>query len=173
MKLRRVCSLAAVCLLVGGLGVGYGQSRTERGSDSFPVVGLLIGSCGDFEIWSDFVVTMSWMNRYDRSGQWMQQNLRIRIGPRVYYNASNPEKVVAGGPSELANERWDPATGIVKGTGPTNKVHVPGYGNIFSENGSYTWQCEPVTFANCQLVRNVGPNQFAEQDLAELCDYLR
>ena len=95
------------------------------------------------------------------------------IWPSVYYNASDLEKAVAGGPMQLANERYDPATGLVKGTGPTFRVHVPGYGIIFSENGSYAWQCEPYTFANCQLVRNVGPNQFAEQDLFELCDYLR
>jgi len=50
---------------------------------------------------------------------------------------------------------------------------VPGYGLIWAETGQFVLQCDPYTFANCQLVFNAGHNQFWDQDLAALCDFLK
>jgi hypothetical protein len=67
----------------------------------------------------------------------------------------------------------DPAAGVEKVSGLLYKVRVPGYGPIFMETGALVYQCEPWTWENCVLVSNAGHNQFADQDLAALCEYLK
>ena len=96
------------------------------------------------------------------------------VAPRsTYYNSEHPERAVAGGPGEVENSHFDPTTGLVSFHGLSWKVRIPGYGLIFGETGSAVFQCDPSTFQNCELVSNVGHNQFVDSDLAALCDYLK
>ena len=44
---------------------------------------------------------------------------------------------------------------------------------VFAETGQRVIRCDPVTFQNCEVVRNTGQNQYMDGDVAALCDFLK
>ena len=172
MRLRTVLSLAVVFILVAT--VSFGQKRTEKISVVLTESEYFVGQCEGFEVWTDFVALFSWTDLYDKNGQWVKTNQRYRVlGESLYYNSENHDRSILGGPGEIDRAQFWAATGVIKGGGLSWKVKVPGYGLIWAETGTLVWQCDPYTFANCVLVSNTGHNQFLDQDLAALCNYLK
>ena len=173
MKLHRLLTFAAAFILLGSVAFGESKRRTEKGSFSNAVTGFVVGQCDGFQILADWVFQLSWVDLYDKSGQFVQEIDHYRVlGQTVYYNSEDPTKAVFGGPGESEQSQYDGATGMIYGHGAIWKIKVPGYGVIFAETGTYILQCDPYTFSNCELVSNTGHNQFWDNDLAAVCDYL-
>jgi len=174
MTLRKVLVFTAAFMLLAT--AGFGQGRTERGSETFSETGFFVGHCDayDFDILADWTAIFTFVDLYDKDGMWVWSVSHERVlGRTRYYNAEDPAKEVFGGPGEGVSVRWDAATGLRYGSGMSWKVKVPGYGLIFAESGHHVFQCEPYTFRNCVLVSNVGHNQFRDADFDALCDYLK
>jgi hypothetical protein len=118
---------------------------------------------------TDYVFLVTGTNRYDKSGQFITYRYQVKlIGESVYYNSTNPEKSVPGGPGEVENHRSDPKTGLDNVSGLSFKVRIPGYGLVFAETGHWVYD-----YSAGEWVFNSGHNQFVDQDLAALCEYLK
>ena len=98
--------------------------------------------------------------------------MRASTTTRQALAARLPARLPAG-PGELENAHYDAASGIISVHGLSWKVRVPGYGLLWGETGNLVQQCDPHTFENCEVVSNVGHNQYMGQDPAALCDYLK
>jgi hypothetical protein len=160
VKPRNVVALLVVLLLIGSVGFSESQRRTEKFYIPLPpATGLFIGSCGSFDILSEGTALMTGTNVYDKSGQFVMQIMHFRvIGESLYYNSTNKAKAVAGGPGEGEIQRFDAATGLVYGSGPSWKVRVPGYGLIWAETGHFVYDTNTGEF-----VFNSAHNQFIDR----------
>jgi hypothetical protein len=135
---------------------------------SDPVVGISLGSCGAFDILSDWNGLMQLTYFYDGSGNLVRMHNRYRvIGASRYYNSVDPTIEVAGGPGEIQNNRTDYTDGTVVFSGVAWKITLPGYGTILFETGKTT--LDLATFA---IIHDTGQNQLNDQDFAALCDVL-
>jgi len=133
-----------------------------------PVVGLTIGSCGAFDILSDWNGLLQFTYYYDGDGNLVRQHLRYRIlGQSRYYNSADPQLVVLGGPGEIQNNRWDFTDSTVAYSGVAWKITLPGYGTILFETGKTVFDLTTGT-----IIHDTGHNQLNEQDFAALCEAL-
>ena len=175
MKLRAVLAFAVVFALAGTVGFGDSQRRTVKGSfGPFAETGAVVGQCDGFEVWADWVALITWVDVLDKDGQWVRSTQHYKVlGESHYYNSEDPDRVVAGGPGETENMNLDAASGVFYVHGLSWKARVPGYGLIWGETGNFVAQCDPYTFQNCEVASNTGHNQYNDQDLAALCDYLK
>jgi hypothetical protein len=168
MKQRSVV-VAVILLLMSSVAFSQDNRRTEKFSIPVTVTASLVGQCGNFDVLSDWVALLSGTVLYDKSGVAVQtiQHYRL-IGESIYYNSANPAKAVNGGPAEHELDKIDVTTGIVYVSGLSFKIRVPGYGLIFAETGRYIFDENTG-----QVLFNSGHNQFLDQDLAALCNYLK
>jgi hypothetical protein len=136
------------------------------------VTGFYVGSCGDFDILSDFAGVLHGVDVFDKNGLPVREVTHIRLtrGESVYYNSTDPQKFVLGaGEVEQDLYLWEDGTLVSdQWTGVPFKVVLPGYGAIFMETGRGLWD-----FTTNQLLFNSGQNQFADGDLAALCNALQ
>jgi hypothetical protein len=172
MMRRCVIGVGIAILIAGSVTFAQTQGRTEHYSIG-PIAdqGYPVGHCadGDFDVLTDYVFLMTGVVRYDKSGQPVADRYQFKLlGESVYYNSTDPEKSVPGGPGEVENKRLDPKTGYWAGSGLSFKIRIPGYGLIFAETGHFVYDASAGEF-----VFQSGHNQFADQDLAALCDYLK
>ena len=172
MKHRCVLGVAIAIMIAGSLTLAQGQGRIEKfGIGPEAAVGFMVGHCadGNFDVLTDYVVLITGTIRYDKSGQYITDRYQVKlIGESVYYNSTDPEKSVPGGPGEVENHRFDSKTGLYTGAGLSFKVRIPGYGLIFAETGHFVYD-----YSAGENVFNSGHNQFMDQDLAALCKYLK
>jgi hypothetical protein len=167
VKQRSVIALAFILLLMSSVAFSQNYGRTEKFAIPVTGTGFVVGSCGNFDVLNDFVGLVRGTVVYDKSGAPVQTIQRV-IGESIYYNSVNPAKAVLGGPGEGELDKFDWAAGTLSISGLSYKIRVPGYGIIFAETGHGVG--DPTTG---QIVFNVGHNQFADQDLAALCNYLK
>ncbi len=133
-----------------------------------PVVGINLGSCGAFDILSDWNGLLQFTYFTDGDGNLVRQHIRYRVvGSSRYYNSVDPTIGVAGGPGEIQNNRWDFTDNTAVFSGVAWKITVPGYGAILFETGKTV--LDLTTFA---IIHDTGQNQFNEQDFAALCGVL-
>ena len=169
MRHRSVVAVVVVLLLMGSVGFGQGQGRSEKYTiGPFGAIGEVVGNCGTFDVKVDYVALITGNLVYNKSGQLVNDVGHFRvIGESLYYNSENPAKAVTGGPVELENSRTLDGY-MYYGSGPSWKIRVPGYGLIFAETGHiiYDQRAQEILF-------NAGHNQFVDKDLAALCDYLK
>lgn len=165
--------IATMLTLVAG--AGFGEPRAERYTSIIDAVAYPIGECEGFEVWSDWLAMYSVVARVDGDGDFVQSVEHIRVlGETLYYNSTDFEKSISGGPGEVENTVWIAATGEIHvDSGMVFKVKVPGHGMIFAESGRSVIQCDPYTFQNCHLVTSAGWNDFWDPHLDALCDYLQ
>ncbi len=158
-----------VLLMTGSVAFGQDKRRTEKFSIPLAFTGVSVGVCVGFEVLSDWTSLYTGTLLYDKSGQFVQQVDHVRvIGESRYYNSTDPAKEVMGGPGEMVQGRLDAATGLYYLSGDPYKVRVPGYGLIWSETGLVVYDTNTG-----QYTFNTGHNQFVDQDLTALCDYLK
>jgi len=169
---RIIFAVAVAVILAGTIGFAQGQGRIEKfGIGPEASVGFKVGHCadGNFDVLTDYVFLITGTNRYDKSGQFVTDRFQLKvIGESVYYNSSDPAKSLPGGPGEVENHRTDPKTGLGFGAGLSFKVRIPGYGLVFAETGRFA-----SDYSTGEYVFQSGHNQFADQDLAALCKYLK
>jgi len=92
------------------------------------------------------------------------------IGHSTYYNSSDPDKFVLGGPGEVETDHTIYENGVpvmTLSSGTIFKIILPGYGPIFLETGRVIYD-----FETGQYAPNSGHNQWVDQDLAALCSVL-
>lgn len=168
MKKRSIFVVVVALLLMSSVAFSQDKRRTEKFAFPLTETGFFVGSCGTFDVLTDFTALLTGTNVYDKSGQFVQQILHYRvIGESLYYNSTNPAKEVLGGPGEGELEKTD-AAGLYIFSGLTWKIRVPGYGLIFAETGHGIFNTNTGQFEF-----NSGHNQFVDQDLAALCNYLK
>ncbi len=169
MKKSVLIAASVTLLLMSSVAFGQDKRRTEKFAFPYNQTGFFVGQCGTFDVLTDFTSLITGINVYDKSGQFVEliQHIRV-IGESRYYNSTDPAKEVLGGPGERENDRFDAATGLIYVSGPVFKIRIPGYGLIFAETG------HAVIDANTgQFLFNSGHNQWADQDLAAVCNYLK
>jgi len=170
MNRRCVLGVAIAFLIAGSMTFAQGQRRTEHYSIG-PIAdtGYLVGHCAGFDVLTDYVFLMTGVVRFDKSGEPVADRYQFKLlGESLYYNSTNDQKSVAGGPGEVENKRLDPKTGLWSGAGVSFKVRIPGYGLIFAETGHFIY--DPGTG---EFLFNSGHNQMIGEDLEALCDYLK
>jgi hypothetical protein len=169
VKKRSVFAVVVVLLLMSSVAFSQDNRRTEKFAFPIAVAGQFIGQCNDFQVLTDYTVLITGTDRYDKSGQFVQEILKARLmGESRYYNSTNDAKEVLGGPGEVENDRWNAAQGLVYVTGLIFKVRVPGYGLIFAETGRAVLDLNTGEWGF-----NSGHNQWVDGDVAALCNYLK
>ena len=172
MKKRVVVAIAVALLVAGSATFAQHQGRTEQFRFTVTDTGLLLGSCGDFDILWDDVLLLSGSLRYDKNGVLVKELDHFNIlGQTRYYNSEDRDKFVLGGPGEVENDHVvyvDGTAALNLFSGLSFKVVLKGYGAIFLQTGHtvYDLQTGEVLF-------QAGHSAYFDQDLAALCDVLR
>ena len=180
---RCVLGVAIAILIAGGMTFAQEQGKGQQGLMQkveyvWEQPGLVIGPCGNAVIVTRFRVAATEIYHYAKGDSINPVSLVASyrsIEPSLYYlgNASSEKhepipgtKTAMGVPGETEIDHVDFVKGIFKGQGSIFQVTVPGYGRLFSETGhqvadlAYNW------------LSNRGQNDFWEQHLEPLCDYL-
>jgi len=187
VRIRFAVAVALAVVFAGTIGMAQGRGRVEK-----YVVGPLdivavadpadpayapLGRCDGFDILEDFGFVGTFMDRYDQSGKLVQRIAKFDYPYDRYYNSKNAAKEVYAVPGEHQSNQFvapvfDAAGnyigGVHHGSGPSAMITVPGYGNIFAETGTFSFDMTTWT-----MTYNRGHNQFFAADLAALCDYLK
>lgn len=144
------------------------QKRTEILKVPDVVVGATVGSCGTFDILSDWTALIHITLHFDTDGNLVRtQNQYRLIGQSRYYNSTDPDVSLLGGPGEVQACSFDVASNIFSYSGNVWKVRLPGYGMIFHETGKTV-----INLTTNTILRDTGQNQFNDQDFAALCEAL-
>lgn len=169
MRILRLATIAALCMLAGSVVFAAGNGRTEV-IKKIPdvVVGAPIGSCGAFDILGDWVGLRQLTLLYDKNGVLVREGFHYRvIGQSRYYNSTDPSVEVLGGPGEVNPGSYNFVNGTLVSSGDIWKIKLPGYGVIFHETGRTVFDLATFT-----IQRDTGQNQFNDQDFAALCEAL-
>jgi hypothetical protein len=168
MRLQRVLAVAVVFLFLVSLGFGQTKGRTEHYKYTIEVEGQDLGSCGGFNVFSDYVVLVHEVWLLDKEGQPVRAVNRYKsIGEAIYYNSNDPELFLQGGPGEIEIDRIDLREGTLSISGIPIKIRVPGYGAIFYETGHIV-----IDLNTGEMLSNTGHNQVVDADLEALCKCL-
>ncbi len=112
MGVQRVFAVAVVFLFLVSLGYGQTQGRTEHYKYTIDVAGQNLGSCGGFDVLTDYVVLVHEVWLLDKEGQPVKAVNRYKgIGQSIYYsskdNPTDPELFLVGGPGETEIDHID------------------------------------------------------------------
>lgn len=169
MKCRSIAALAVVMLSVGS--IAFAQ-RVVPYSYRLSDTGVFLTTCGDFDVLYDDVEFIHGVWVYDQGGLRKMRVLIVStVGQTTYYNSTDPQKFVMGGPGEVQTARTLFDNGVrtqFAGGGDLFRIVLPGYGPIYLESGHFVYD-----FVSGEFVFASGPNQFVEGDAAALCEYLR
>ena len=171
---ERIVAAVAIALLLAGMAVSaQTQGRIEPYQFTVADTGVqLPGSCGDFNILYDDVILIRGTLRYDKAGNLVKDRYLIKIiGQTRYYNSTDPDKFVMGGPGELEVEHilWEDGIPAINSfAGPAFKVILKGYGPIYLQAGHTVYD-----YRTGEVLFHAGPNAYLEQDIQALCDYLK
>ncbi len=168
MKAQRVLAVAVMFLFLAGLGFGQTQGRTEHYSFPVSVVGQDLGSCGDFNVLTDYTVIVRGTVVFDKEGQARKEFLKAKvIGQSIYYNSNDPDLFLIGGPGELEIDHFNFEKETAFLSGLMWKIKVPGYGWIYMETGRLVWDINTG-----EILSNTAHNQFFDEDLEAVCNAL-
>jgi hypothetical protein len=157
-----------VLLFFVGPAFGQGKRRTEVFSYVSPEQNILVGNCGDFEVWERYTEWGHGVRIYDKDGRTVRQLLNTSFDrTNTYYNASNPDLFLVGSPGEGQNFRIEYEDGIMYMSGLFTKIVIPGYGHILMETGLAAFD-----LLTGELLRDTGQSQWFDRDFEALCDFL-
>jgi hypothetical protein len=172
MKKRIVVAVAIALLVAGSVTFAQQQGRAETYRFTLTETAMPLGSCGDFNIVWDDVVSIHGVLKFDKNGDPVKRVEILKIiGQAVYYNSSNPDKFILGGPGEGMPATYmyeDGVPTLILFKGLLWKVMLKGYGHILMETGY-----QEIDLQTGELLVATGHNQVQDQDLAALCDYLK
>ena len=173
MRLQRVLAVAVVFLFLVGLGFGQTQGRTEHYRFTATDTAYYMGSCPNgFDILNDYVALMHGNLRYDKDGNPVQERYQFRVlGQSIYYNSTDPDKFVLGGPGEASEARimYEEGTPVlIFESGLLFKVMLKGYGPIFLNTGH-----DVFDLSTGELLFKKGPDQYWTRDFEALCNALK
>jgi hypothetical protein len=176
VRLRIAVAIVIAVALAGTIGFAQGQGRVEHWEETFTVDGQFMGPCGDFVILSRYSAHAAYTDLYAKDGQLVQTIARVQgMGRSVYFLAESVDnkvplndKVVMGVPHETEVDRWEYLENLIYVKGSIFQATLPHYGRIFSQTGLVV--LDMTTF---EPLFTSGHNQYLEQDVAALCDYLK
>lgn len=160
--------LAMSALSVASVALAVPPGRQTVGPTT--VVGQPIGNCGDFIILADYTVVVDWTVFFDNEGVPIRATRKAFVvnGTSLVYNSEDPSYWLAGGPGERELVTFDLVNGTETITGPSWKVTVPGYGNVFLNTGRIVFQLDPFA-----VLFYAGQVDYYAQDVEALCHVLR
>jgi hypothetical protein len=178
VKRRFPVAVAVAVLLAGTIAFAQGNGKVTQYRDQFPVVGEYVGDCatdaGNFTVLTDYQASMRGTTFADASGHIYREVQSFRIMSSVYYNASDHDKSLPGGPGENEQNQYAfDGNGLMIEhifSGPAYKIIVPGYGPLFMETGHGRFVYENGAWVN---KFNSGHNQKIDGDLVALCEFLK
>jgi len=177
MRVQRVLAIAVVSLFLVSLGFSQTQGRTEHYRIPVTDTALYLGTCyagdpAEFDILFDDVALIHGQVRYDKEGNPVQEVNQLKIlGETIYYNSTDADKFVFGGPGEgqenhLIYEDGILALNLISGL--SFKVVLKGYGPAFFQTGHKIFDIQTG-----ETLFNAGPSQAVNQDFAALCNALK
>jgi hypothetical protein len=94
VKQRNVFILAIVLIFTNSIAIG---SMIEKFTFPETQTGVLVGSCGSFDVLTDYTAIASGTIRYDKTGTIVEtiQHYNL-IGESIYYNSTNRSKSAIG-----------------------------------------------------------------------------
>ena len=129
---------------------------------------MVIADCDDFQIVAEWTAHWTVVHHFEMDGTY-SQNWHVKIiGTDRYYNSTDPNKEVFGGPGEVQNSRYDEATNTLTMTGGMFRVTLPGRGVILLEAGTQLLDLDTGEF-----IIHHGPYDVTSGQVGELCEYLR
>ena len=168
MRKSVVGLLCAVALSVASVAYAVPPVRQTVGPNT--VVGQPIGNCGDFVILADYTVYLDWTIFFNDEGVPIRATRKafVENGSAIVYNSVYPSYWLAGGPGERELSTFDLVNATETITGPSWKVTVPGYGNVFLNAGRIVFQANPFA-----VLFYAGQMDYYAQDIEALCFALR
>ncbi len=140
------------------MSVSQTQGRTEHYRIPLTDTAYYVGSCPDFDILNDYVGLMHGMLRCDMDGNPVQERYQFRlIGQSIYYNSTDPDKFVLGGPGEASEARIayeDSTPVLIFESGLIFKVVLDGYGPIFLNTGHDVFD---LSTGEASFQKGIGP----------------
>jgi hypothetical protein len=161
----RVCSFAAMFVLVGSVAFGESQRRTEIVQVVLEPFTEVVAECGDFQVLNSYGGVVRLVIRYDASGTEVQDIQHFLVTDSVYYNSTDPALSIEGRAEHVNGRLTD---GIFYLAGPGYRVKVPGAGPILLWTGH--WAFNTVT-GEFEFFR--GPAGISEEETAAICHALR
>jgi hypothetical protein len=174
MRVQRVLAAAVVLLFLVSLGFGQTQGRVEPYRFTVTDTAIFLGSCSEgFDIYYDDVALLHGQVRFDNDGNPVEEVFHIKIlGETIYYNSTDSEKSVLGGPGENQVARIiyleDGTVAVELLSGLAYKVVLKGYGPAFFHTGHKI--IDPQTG---EILFDAGPDQALTEDFAALCNALK
>jgi hypothetical protein len=180
MVRRCVVSIAIAFLFAGSAVFAQGQNRIDKYVvGPTELLGLPLASCGSFDLFEDYKVLHTVIDRFDASGTTVLQKIvQSQILYDRIYNPTNGKEVFAI-PGTAQHNRfvlpvWEGIvfespflSGMHYAMGPLFFFTVPGYGRIAAQSGMFAYNGDTG-----ELVVH-GPSQYFDGDFAALCDYLK
>ena len=160
--------VAIAVLIAGGVTFAQRQGRIEQ-FDIGPVAaaGCTVGHCadGNFDILTDYVFLMTGIIRYDKSGQSVTDRYQYKVmGESVYYNSTDAQKSVAGGPGEVENTARSEDGHRVRRRSELQGQNPWLWSDLRRETGHFVYDDSTGKY-----VFNSGHNQFMHQEFSRPC----
>ena len=167
MKLNKVFAFAVVFLLLGAIGSGAGQRRTEFFSYTFgPVEEVLTACPGGFNIVNRLFIHSRVLARVDKDGIPVQDIWHNTFSDSIYYNDADLTYWLEG-TEKAQTDRVVFADNKVYISGHAFKVIVPGEGVVFQTVGQWTFNMVTGQWEDWH-----GPDDYFVRDYAGLCKAL-
>lgn len=122
--------------------------------------------CGDYTIFDNIVFEVSWIDFFDKSGDWIRTFENYRIY-EDFYRDGKPVHLSSKSEFHVQAFYFDGEWQYEQRQGLFNQVTVPGYGNLFIQAGRIMRDSDGFFFEKGQ-----GMGDF-EASTAKLCDHLR
>ena len=166
MKTR---TMALVASAMFGIALTASATPPEQDRSSSSVQGQTVGNCGDFWVLTDYYLDISYKLFFDKSGNAIRDLAVVNLdGFSKYYNSTDPDRFVEGGPHEVQVQRFDFAENTYTFMGPGWRINLPGQGVIFLTTGRLV-----VDWGTKEVLFQAGPQDWLEGNLDELCAALR
>lgn len=156
----RFLLITTVLFLTIPLGLQADKPLKGEWSGSFPAEPLF--ECGDYDILSNVFFEITWIDFFDRKGNWTREVFMITVVDDLFREGKpihipGSAKVTAQAHYENGEWLWEQRQGLFY------KVTVPGYGALFAERGRIMRDQDGFFFETPHSASDYGP----------LCDYLR
>jgi hypothetical protein len=168
--MRKLIILMCTVALLTSMSAANAGRPTKLTLGPLQFDGQVVGSCGDFDILTDYSVHAILMFHYDAAGSEVRitRKLFIDNGNAIYYNSEEPSYWLPGDNGAREVDTLNLVNGSFTSTATTFKVTLPGHGVIFIDAGRvvYNDYTGEVLFL-------AGPLDYVNADFDALCAALR
>ena len=166
---KLIISMCTVALLTFMSAANAGRP-TKLALGPLQFDGQLVGSCGDFDILTDYSVHAILMFYYDAAGNEVRitRKLFVDNGNAIYYNSEEPSYWLPGDNGAREVDTLNVVNGTVTSTATTFKITLRGHGVIFINAGRIVYNADTG-----EVLFQAGPLDYFNADFDALCAALR